>query len=90
MNISSSLDQLHFKVKQNRWMRYFAIFNRVALAAGFLPAGWVKIIGERFTDLHNDQPTCEDFCDCIHNQGQPLDKCLEQYNKAVEATNHKQ
>ena len=22
------------------------------------------------------------FCDCIHNQGQPLDRCLDQYNKA--------
>ena len=37
-------------------MRYFTIFTRLALAAGFLPAGYVKIIGERFTDLHNNQP----------------------------------
>lgn len=37
-------------------MGYFTIFNRVALAAGFLPAGYVKVIGERFTDLHNNQP----------------------------------
>lgn len=25
---------------------------------------------------------CEAFCDCIHNQGIPLDKCLEAYQKA--------
>lgn len=56
MSISLTLDQLHTKVKANRWMRYFTVFNRVALAAGFLPAGYVKIIGERFTDLHNKQP----------------------------------
>lgn len=37
-------------------MRYFAVFCRISLAAGFLPAGYVKIIGERFTDLHNNQP----------------------------------
>ena len=25
---------------------------------------------------------CEDFCDCIHNQGKPLGECLTGYNKA--------
>ena len=25
---------------------------------------------------------CYDFCDCIHNQGQPLDSCLDKYEKA--------
>ncbi|MES2828049.1 MAG: DoxX family protein [Bacteroidota bacterium] len=56
MNISTKLDTLHAGIKSNRWMRYFTVFNRIALAAGFLPAGYVKIIGERFTDLHNKQP----------------------------------
>lgn len=37
-------------------MRYFTTFTRLALVAGFSPAGYVKIIGERFTDLHNNQP----------------------------------
>lgn len=37
-------------------MGYFTTFTRLALVAGFLPAGYVKIIGERFTDLHNNQP----------------------------------
>lgn len=27
---------------------------------------------------------CEDFCNCIHNQGKPLDKCLEEYTQAKE------
>jgi hypothetical protein len=26
----------------------------------------------------------EKFCDCIYNQGKPLDKCLEEYNRAKE------
>ena len=25
---------------------------------------------------------CYDFCDCIHKDGQPLDTCLDKYNKA--------
>lgn len=37
-------------------MRYFTTCTRFALVAGFLPAGYVKITGERFTDLHNNQP----------------------------------
>ena len=37
-------------------MRYFTVFTRVALAAGFLPSGFVKIMGERFTSLSNNQP----------------------------------
>ncbi len=31
----------------------------------------------------NSSPkACETFCDCIHNQGKPLGKCLEEYEKA--------
>ncbi len=49
MGISSSLEKLNYNVKQNRGLRYFTVFNRVGLAAGFLPSGFVKIVGERFT-----------------------------------------
>jgi uncharacterized membrane protein YphA (DoxX/SURF4 family) len=56
MAIATTLDRLHGQVKQNRWMRYFAVFNRIALAMGFLPSGYVKIAGERFTDLSNNHP----------------------------------
>lgn len=38
------------QVKQNRWVLYFSYFNRFALAAGFIPAGLVKIMDERFAD----------------------------------------
>jgi hypothetical protein len=31
----------------------------------------------------NDNPAaCEDFCNCIYNQGKPLDSCLTEYNNA--------
>lgn len=48
MPISSTLDRLHAQVKQNRWLWLFSIFNRLALAAGFIPAGIVKLMDERF------------------------------------------
>jgi uncharacterized membrane protein YphA (DoxX/SURF4 family) len=30
----------------------------------------------------NDGKACEEFCDCIHNQGRPLDRCLDEYEQA--------
>ncbi|GHN01600.1 hypothetical protein WSM22_30890 [Cytophagales bacterium WSM2-2] len=33
---------------------------------------------------NNNPVACEEFCDCIHNQGKPLHECLEKYNKARE------
>jgi uncharacterized membrane protein YphA (DoxX/SURF4 family) len=33
----------------------------------------------------NDKPkACADFCDCIYNQGNPLEKCLDEYEHAKE------
>jgi uncharacterized membrane protein YphA (DoxX/SURF4 family) len=68
MSISSKLDQLHFKAKSNRWFRYFAVFNRIALAAGFLPAGLVKIMGERFTSLSANHPMGH-YLEALHHTG---------------------
>lgn len=68
MNLSVKLDQLHAQAKQNRWLRYFATFNRVALAAGFLPSGYVKIMGERFTDLSNNHPMGH-YLEALHHTG---------------------
>jgi uncharacterized membrane protein YphA (DoxX/SURF4 family) len=56
MNFISTLDRFYSNAKQNRWFLYFTIFCRIALAAGFLPAGYVKITGERFTSLSSNQP----------------------------------
>ncbi len=49
-------------------MGYFTTFTRLALVAGFLPAGYVKIIGERFTDLHNNQPMGH-YLEALHHTG---------------------
>ncbi|WP_245328222.1 hypothetical protein [Hymenobacter aquaticus] len=51
MRISLFLDRLHIQVRQNRLLRNFTVFTRIVLALGFIPAGLVKITGERFTDL---------------------------------------
>lgn len=56
MSISTRLDRFHLRARSNRWLWYFAIFNRIALAAGFIPSGMVKILGERFTALPVNHP----------------------------------
>lgn len=68
MKISSTLDRLHVRVKQNSWFRAFAIFCRVALAAGFIPSGLVKIMGERFTSLSNNHPMGH-YLEALHHTG---------------------
>lgn len=56
MSLSSKLDNIHLKARQNRWLWFFTIFNRVMLALGFLPAGYVKVTDERFTALETTHP----------------------------------
>ncbi|MHA4842785.1 hypothetical protein ACX0G7_01415 [Flavitalea antarctica] len=68
MSISAKLDHLHSRVRQNKWLRYFAVFNRVGLALGFLPSGFVKIAGERFTDLSVKHPM-GNYLEALHRTG---------------------
>ncbi|WP_400190293.1 hypothetical protein [Hymenobacter sp. B81] len=68
MRLATSLDRLHSRVKQIRWFRDFAVFNRVALALGFLPSGYVKIAGERFTDLATCHPM-GNYLEALHRTG---------------------
>ncbi len=66
MSISSTLNLIHSKAKENSWLWLFSIFNRVALAAGFIPAGIVKIINERFAGgLHANHPMGH-FLEALH------------------------
>ena len=44
----SRFEGLYYEAKSDKWFQNFAVFCRVALAAGFLPAGFVKVMGERF------------------------------------------
>lgn len=68
MGFTQSLDAFHARAKQNRWLRYFAVFNRIILAIGFIPPGITKIIGERFTDLNNNHPMGH-YLEALHHTG---------------------
>lgn len=68
MKILSQLDHFHSRVKQNKWLQYFTVFNRVALALGFLPSGFVKIMGERFTNLSVNHPM-GNYLEALHHTG---------------------
>lgn len=56
MSISAVLDRVHCQVRKKKWLKRFAVFCRVMLALGFLPSGFVKINGERFTSLTTMHP----------------------------------
>jgi len=68
MGISSALTHLHTRARQQKWLRYFAVFNRIGLAAGFLPSGFVKIAGERFTNLSVKHPMGH-YLEALHRTG---------------------
>jgi uncharacterized membrane protein YphA (DoxX/SURF4 family) len=42
------IEEVYYEAKADKWFKRFAIFCRIALAASFIPAGFVKIMGERF------------------------------------------
>ena len=56
MSVLSRVEHLYDESKRNRWFRSFVVFCRIALALGFLPAGIVKVMGERFTALPSNHP----------------------------------
>lgn len=68
MNIMTRLEQLFYEAKGNKWLRYFTVFCRIALALGFIPSGIVKVMGERFTALPSNHPLGQYF-DALHLTG---------------------
>ena len=42
------IEEIYYEAKSDKWFKGFAVFCRIALAASFLPSGYVKIMGERF------------------------------------------
>ncbi len=67
-NISSKADQLHAAVRSNKWLWYLALASRILLALGFLPSGFVKIAGERFTSLSVNHPM-GNYLEALHHTG---------------------
>src|SRR5258707_706384 len=63
------IEELFYEAKADKWFKRFAIFCRIALAASFIPAGFVKIMGERFAaGLPSNNPLGHYF-DALHLTG---------------------
>jgi len=69
MPISSTPDRRYFQLKQNRWLRYFAVFNRIGLSIGFFTAGMVKIAGERFASGLSAKHPMGHYLEALHRTG---------------------
>ena len=46
----NKFEEIYYEAKSDKWFKGFAVFCRIALAASFIPAGYVKIMGERFAE----------------------------------------
>jgi uncharacterized membrane protein YphA (DoxX/SURF4 family) len=69
MSISSTLDRLHSRAKENSWLWFFGIFCRLSLAAGFIPSGIVKITGERFASGLSANHPMGHYLEALHTTG---------------------
>lgn len=69
MRVFSKLDRLHVQAKENRWLRYFTVFNRIALAVGFIIAGLVKVMGERFASGLSVNHPMGHYLEALHQTG---------------------
>jgi uncharacterized membrane protein YphA (DoxX/SURF4 family) len=56
MSLLAHLEGIYGEYKRTKWLRWFAVFCRITLALGFIPAGIVKVTGERFTGLPANNP----------------------------------
>lgn len=64
----TELERVYRELRTNKWLHYFAMFCRIALALGFIPSGIVKVTGERFTALSANHPLGHYF-DALHLTG---------------------
>src|SRR6185312_172919 len=63
------MEEIYYEAKSDKWFKGFAVFCRIALALSFLPAGYVKIMGERFAaGLPSNNPLGH-YLDALHLTG---------------------
>lgn len=62
------IEEIYYEAKADGWFKRFAVLCRLALAASFIPSGYVKIMGERFTGLPSNNPLGHYF-DALHLTG---------------------
>ena len=56
MSLLADVERVYRELRRNKWLRWFAVFCRIVLALGFIPAALVKVNGERFTGLPANNP----------------------------------
>jgi uncharacterized membrane protein YphA (DoxX/SURF4 family) len=61
-------DTFHTHIRQWRWLHAFAWLNRILLALAFMPSGWTKLVGNRFTILSPETPIGY-FFDALYQSG---------------------
>jgi uncharacterized membrane protein YphA (DoxX/SURF4 family) len=65
----NKFEELYYEARADQWFVKFAVFCRIALAASFIPAGYIKIAGERFAaGLPSNNPLGHYF-DALHLTG---------------------
>ncbi len=69
MNLLAKFEIFYIKTKENRWYWLFSIFCRLSLALGFLMAGIVKIIGERFASGLSSKHPMGAYLEALHHTG---------------------
>ena len=58
----NKFEELYYEAKSDKWFQNLALFCRISLAASFLPAGYVKIMGQRFAEgLSHHHPLARYF-----------------------------
>jgi uncharacterized membrane protein YphA (DoxX/SURF4 family) len=68
LRLEERLDRWHAWARSKRRLDYFTWFTRILLAAGFIPPGLKKVVGEPFTVLGPDTAVGY-FFDALHQAG---------------------
>src|SRR5258706_16041100 len=63
------IEEIYHEAKADEWIKRFAIFCRIALAASFIPTGFVKIMGERFAAGLTPNNPLGHYFDALHLTG---------------------
>ncbi len=54
--VTQAIDRLFVRIRKIPFFWRLALFTRILLAAGFVPTGMVKLLGQRFTLIPDDTP----------------------------------
>lgn len=64
-----NFEKFYLTIKNNRWYWLFSIFCRFSLAFGFIAAGVVKIMGERFASGLSTIHPMGSYLEALHHTG---------------------